>query len=69
MPAIEHFEKAVRLEPTDAGAHNNLGLALAGAGRLEAAIPHFRQALEIRPGLAEARRALRAAEQQLASRQ
>ena len=66
--AIEHFAEAIRLEPANAGAHNNMGLALSRTGRLAEAVEHFRRALEIEPGLAEAERALRAAEQHLAGR-
>jgi protein O-mannosyl-transferase len=35
-------------------AHNNLGIALAGRGQLDAAIDHYRRALEIKPDYAEA---------------
>jgi protein O-mannosyl-transferase len=33
-------------------AHNNLGFALAGRGRIDEAIIHYRKALEIDPNLA-----------------
>jgi tetratricopeptide (TPR) repeat protein len=35
-------------------AHNNLGLALAAQGKVNEAIPHYEQALELRPDCAEA---------------
>lgn len=48
--AIGHLREAIRLRPGHAEAHNNLGLLLARApGGLEAALEHFRRALESEP--------------------
>ena len=40
--------------PTTPKAHNNLGIALAGRGQVDAAIAHYQKALEIKPDYAEA---------------
>ncbi len=47
--AIAHFEEALRRKPDYVDAHNNLGVVLAGAGRLPEAISHFETALRIDP--------------------
>jgi tetratricopeptide (TPR) repeat protein len=47
--AIEHYEKALALDPTSASAHYNLGGALVRRGEPAAAEPHFRAALERTP--------------------
>lgn len=47
--ALEHFEKALAIEPGHALAHNNLGLALLQKGRFDEAEPHFRKAVELDP--------------------
>jgi Tfp pilus assembly protein PilF len=52
--ALQALNTAVRLLPDDAGAHNNLGNALARHGRLAAAVASFRRALHLRPDFAEA---------------
>ena len=44
----------MKIRPDYAEAHNNLGSALAGRGRLDEAMAHFRKALEIQPDSAEA---------------
>jgi tetratricopeptide (TPR) repeat protein len=46
------------MEPDFEGAHYNLGLALAGQGRMKEAIRHFSEALRIRPDFAEAKYSL-----------
>lgn len=48
------YEEAVRLEPDSAAFHNNLGIALTGAGQLDAAIVQLRKALQLAPGFADA---------------
>lgn len=48
--AAGHFERALALEPGDAGLLNNLGLARHLAGDLEAAAGWFRRALTRDPG-------------------
>lgn len=50
------------LKPNDAEAHNNLGIALASMNRLPEAMEHWRRALEIKPGFADAQRNLATAE-------
>ena len=52
--AIAHYEEALRLNPSNANAHTNLGTALASLGRTEEAISHYREALRLKPDLAEA---------------
>ena len=52
--AIEHYRKALDIEPDYAEAHNNLGIALADRGRIDEAMEHYRKALEIDPDYAEA---------------
>jgi tetratricopeptide (TPR) repeat protein len=45
--AIAEWEQALAIEPDDARAHNNLGLALARQGRYDEAIPHYEKALQL----------------------
>jgi tetratricopeptide (TPR) repeat protein len=45
--AIQHYERAIQLDPDYANAHFNLGLALAGQGRAAEAEQHFEQALKL----------------------
>ena len=52
--AIERFQQAVVIAPTDAAYHSHLGVALAKAGRIDDAIACFRQAALVNPALAEA---------------
>ena len=47
--AIEQFRKALEIDPTDAVTHYQLGDALAGRGRVDEAIAHFRKALKLTP--------------------
>ena len=46
------------LHETNAHAHNNLGVALAGVGRLDEEIEHFAAAARLNPGSASAKRNL-----------
>jgi tetratricopeptide (TPR) repeat protein len=55
----------VELAPGIASAHANLGAALANAGRLEEALPHFDRAAELNPADENARRNLEAARELL----
>jgi tetratricopeptide (TPR) repeat protein len=56
--AVELFRGLVDIQPTDAVAQNGLGFVLFVAGDREAAIGHFRRALEIDPNFEAARRNL-----------
>jgi tetratricopeptide (TPR) repeat protein len=47
--AVEEFQHALELNPNFAAAHGYLGLALALAGRCEAAIAHGEQAIRMSP--------------------
>jgi tetratricopeptide (TPR) repeat protein len=44
----------LRIEPNFEGAYYNLGLALAGQGRVTEAISYFSEAVKIKPDFAEA---------------
>ena len=52
---MEHFQKAVQLNPDFAGAHDNLAATLALQGRPAEAIEHYQKSLQIRPDNAKAR--------------
>lgn len=47
--AIQHYERALQLDPNHAMSENNLGLTLAAMGRVQDAIPHLERALQLRP--------------------
>ena len=48
------WARAARLDPTDSGAVNQLGLAVQKDGRHAEALPSFRRATELRPSFADA---------------
>jgi tetratricopeptide (TPR) repeat protein len=52
--AIEHLEASLRIMPTYAEAHNNLGLCLLMVNLNGAAMQHFKAAIQAKPYLAEA---------------
>lgn len=52
--AVVEWSKALELEPDEAPAHNNLGLALVETGKVEEGMEHYRRALELSPGYPEA---------------
>ena len=52
--AIEAFQKAVFLNPTDADTHNNLGLALQYQNKLDEAIASYNTALSLKPDYTDA---------------
>ena len=52
--AIEHFHKALRIEPKLAEAENNLGTVFMDMGRTAEAMTHFERALKLKPHYAEA---------------
>ena len=47
--AIEDFNKAIDLNPEDAGAYNNRGLAYGKTGNFHAAIQDFNTAIDLNP--------------------
>ena len=51
---IKMYEKAVRMNPDSADAHNKLGLALYNKGQYDEAIKEFNKALKINPEHANA---------------
>jgi len=53
-----HFREAVRLNPDNAFAYNNWGIALGNVWRFDEAIVHFEAALRIEPTYAEAQQNL-----------
>ena len=52
--AVEHYRRALELDPKYPAAHVGLGLALARRGQLDEATAHFRKALAINPDVADA---------------
>jgi tetratricopeptide (TPR) repeat protein len=52
--AIEHFTRAISADPSDYGAHFQLGLAYSLAGKDALAVPEYRKSLELRPGVLQA---------------
>ena len=52
--ALPALQKATRLLPSDAEAHNNLGNALRGIGQFDAAVVSYQRALAIKPDFAVA---------------
>ena len=49
--AVEHFERALEIDPQYAYAHNNLGYELAQKGKTDEALSHYYAALESEPDL------------------
>jgi tetratricopeptide (TPR) repeat protein len=56
--AAEAYGEALRIEPDDGRAHNNLGFMLLKQGNAAAAVPHFQAALRLNPADEKARRNL-----------
>ena len=52
--AVEHYRRAITLQPDYAPAYNNLGTALRAKGRLDEAIATYQRALALRPEYPEA---------------
>ena len=52
--AIAQYQKALEINPNDAEAHYNLGIALLQKGQVDEAMVQFQKALEINPNYAEA---------------
>ena len=59
--AIAAYSLALRDQPDDADAHNNLGYLLYRKGLTNEAVAHFRRALEVQPDHASARKNLQRA--------
>jgi len=55
-----HYREALRLNPSYAEAHYNLGYTLLQAGRKDEAVTHLRESLRLKPDYAEPRQQLRA---------
>jgi arylsulfatase A-like enzyme/Tfp pilus assembly protein PilF len=53
-PTLAHLERAIAIDPRNAGAHYNLGLMLTEEGIYENAAEHYRKALEVQPDNADA---------------
>jgi tetratricopeptide (TPR) repeat protein len=51
--AIAHFQKALQINPNDAGVCYNLGNALFQKGKVDEAIAQYQKALQIKPDFAE----------------
>ena len=56
--AIRQYQEALRLQPDDAKAHNNLGIAFYQQRRTGEAIRQFQEALRLKPDYAGARKNL-----------
>jgi tetratricopeptide (TPR) repeat protein len=52
--AMAQFDQALRLNPSDVSAHNDLGLCLNQLGRTDEAIAQYDEALRLNPNIAEA---------------
>jgi tetratricopeptide (TPR) repeat protein len=52
--AMEHYHKAIQINPNYSDALNNLGNALAAKGRFDEAIENYRKAIQIKPNNSEA---------------
>jgi Flp pilus assembly protein TadD len=52
---VDHYRQAIAHSLPDAAIHNDLGVALLGLGRRDEAAAEFREAVRIRPDLAEAK--------------
>ena len=65
--SIDHFHEALRLNPYNASAHNNLGLSLLQSGKPGESVPEFEAALRLNPELQGAADNLRRAQAQLSS--
>ena len=59
--ALADFTAALRINPDNAHAHNNIGMMLEKMGRSEEAVCHFKKALQIKPGYMDAAKNLREA--------
>ena len=65
--AIEELHEALRMNPSSAETHNNLGLALLASDKPRESIPEFEVALHLKPELKDAAENLQRAQAQLES--
>jgi tetratricopeptide (TPR) repeat protein len=65
--AIDQLHEALRLNPNNAEAHANLGLALLESGKPRESIPEFEAALRLKPEFKLAADNLHRAQAQLSS--
>jgi len=66
--AVDQLNEALRLNPSSAEAHNNLGLFLLVDGKPEESLSHFTEALRLKPDLAAARDNITRAQMQIDAR-
>ncbi len=52
--AIEHYQKAIEINPDYTDAHYNLGIALGEKGQLDEAMAHYQKAIQLKPDYADA---------------
>jgi len=52
--AMEHFERALRIEPRQTSVHSNLGVFYLEMGQVNESLSHLEKALEIEPNFADA---------------
>jgi tetratricopeptide (TPR) repeat protein len=52
--AIESYRQVIRIQPNDAEAYYNMGIACRGLGNINEAIESFKQAIRIKPSYIEA---------------
>jgi spermidine synthase len=53
--AADHYERALRLSPSDAALRDRLALSLVALGHIGEAVAQLRQAIDLAPGLAAAK--------------
>ncbi len=63
-----YFEKAISLDPNYAQGHDGLGQVRQRQGRMNEARQHFREAVRLAPGNADAQRHLADLERELAGK-
>ena len=59
--AIDHYKEAIRIRPSFAIAHNNLGNALVQKGEVKEAVHHYMETVRLRPDLVAAQKNLETA--------